>query len=152
MSHSAFTPLKSKNNSDSKQSSKEIPYSNFLSPTQALNQKESLQDFKHPKEDKFYNFSISGEKSSYKRNSPTPNKKELKFIGSGAKINQEDVTDGILNNHLFSQDLGEDENDKSPFSFLNKPNPVTTMQNNKNFQPKVLNYDQLKAQNLSNNS
>mmetsp|Transcript_5206 Transcript_5206/g.5972 ORF Transcript_5206/g.5972 Transcript_5206/m.5972 type:complete len:119 (-) Transcript_5206:248-604(-) len=118
-----------------------------------MNNKENIQDFKHSKEDKMYNFSISAEKDPYRRNTPTPGKKEIKYSASGAKIYKEDMVEPLLNNNLFSQDLGEDENDKSPFSFLKKTNPAIAMiQNNKNFVPKVLNYEKKKGQNSASNS
>lgn len=128
-----------------------------------------------------YNFSISAEKTPYRR-SPTP-KKEIKYSASGAKIYKEDIVEPIMNNqNLFSQDLGDDENNKSPFSFLKKPNPVVQpFQSNKNREafnnitntinkshikeekevskknienlvPKALNFEQGKVQNSLTNS
>lgn len=115
ISPSAFTPLRSRQNSDSKNSSREMMYPHLLSPSQVLNNKDPGDDFKS-KDDKLV-FSISAEKTPHRR-SPTPNKKELKYSASGAKLYKEEIADQDSN--LFSHDLVEDENTKSPFSFLKK--------------------------------
>lgn len=117
ISPSAFTPLRSKHNSDSKNSSREMMYPHLLSPSQALNNKDPADDFKS-KDDKLV-FSISAEKTPHRR-SPTLNNKELKYSASGAKLYKEDIADQDLNSNLFSHDLVDDENTKSPFSFLKK--------------------------------
>lgn len=177
-SHSAFTPLGSKNNIDSHHSRDEM-YNNFLSPDQILNNKETMNDYKC-KEDKIM-FSISAEKTPFRR-SPTPHKKELKYSASGAKIYKEDIVESDLNNPLFSQDLAEDENNKSPFSFFKRTNPIVQMVHNtknreafnnitntmnkshmkeekdilkrtiENFVPKSLNFDPNKSQHSATHS
>jgi hypothetical protein len=120
ISPGAFTPLRSKHGSDSKHSSGEIMYPNFLSPTQALKKTEThLEDKQHKEEKMMYNFSISDSKNPYRR-SPTPIKRDIKYSASGAKIYKEDVAVPELNNQLFSNDLVDDENNKSPFAFLKK--------------------------------
>lgn len=132
ISPSAFTPLRSKHNSDSKHSSGQIMYPNFLSPTQALKKPEEMPDLKHIKEEKLmYQFIGSEVKTPY-RHSPTPNKRSLPYCASGTKIYKEDMTVPDLHNNLFSQDP-LDENNKSPFSFLKtKTNPVSQMAMSKN--------------------
>ena len=120
MSPSAFTPLRSKNNSDSKHSIGEIAYPSLLSPSRVL-KKTAVNPFeKENKEEKMlYNFCISDSKNPYKH-SPTPNKKNIKFSASGAKIYKEDLVASDMPNPLFSNDIGDDYHIKSPFSFLKK--------------------------------
>ncbi len=105
-------------------------YNNLLSPSQVLNNKDPANEFKS-KDEKLL-FSISAEKTPYRR-SPTPHKKELKYSASGAKIYKEDIVDQDLNNDLFSHDLVGDENTKSPFSFLKKPNVILNAKNREAF-------------------
>lgn len=114
ISPSAFTPLRSKHNSDSKHSSGgELGYPNFLSPAQAL-KKTELNNLEKGK-----NFCISDSKTPF-RQTPTP-KKAIDYCVSGAKMyKDEHLPVGELNSQLFSQDLGDDENNKSPFSFLKR--------------------------------
>lgn len=115
-------------------------YPNFLSPNQALKRQEPHHEMKHHKEDKMmYQFSISAEKTPYRR-SPTPMKnKDARYSASGAKIYKEDIVGTDLNNNLFSQDIADDENNKSPFSFLKRANPVMQMIQNTNKGREVFN-------------
>ena len=77
INRSAFTPLISKHESDSKHSS-EILYSNFMSPSQTI-KKSNLNHDDHHKADKImYHFSISDSKTPFLQ-SPTTNKKELDY-------------------------------------------------------------------------
>jgi hypothetical protein len=116
ISPSAFTPLRSKHNSESKHSSVgELGYPNFLSPAQALKKNDI------PNLDKSKNLLISDTKQLPFRHTPTP-KKEMEYCASDAKIFKELPMVGEMNSQLFSQDLGDEENNKSPFSFLKKQN------------------------------
>ena len=131
ISPSAFTPLRSKHGSDSKNSSKELMYPNFLSPAPAI-KKDTHHDEMGIKEEKFMsNFSISAEKNPFAR-SPTPNKKSIKYSASGTKIYKEDLAVPDMTNNLFSNELVDDINTKSPFSLLKRANPVKQMIQNKN--------------------
>lgn len=126
ISPSAFTPLRSKHNSESKHSSGEIMYPNFLSPAQPLRKINEVVEIKEPKEEKLsYPFSSGDSKHMYKP-SPTPIKKSIPFMASATKIYKEDLVPD-LNNNLFSQDLGGDENNKSPFSFLKSSKNLSNM-------------------------
>lgn len=93
-------------------------YPNFLSPGHALKK----DDISHI--DKTKNFCISDSKMHY-RQTPTPTpKKEIDYCASGDKIFKEEQIVGELNSQLFSQDLGDEENNKSPFSFLKRTNSL----------------------------
>ena len=95
-----------------------------MSPTQALKKVDVNNEERNQKEDKMiYNFSISDSKAPLIM-TPTPNKKDFAYNVSGTKLYKEEVVVPDLNNQLFSQDLGEDENNKSPFSFLKKTSSI----------------------------
>jgi hypothetical protein len=80
-----------------------------MSPSQTL-KKGDINQEDHNKTDKMmYHFSISDSKTPFLQ-SPTTNKKDLDYSASGAKIYKEDVNVTDLQNHLFSQDLADEEN------------------------------------------
>lgn len=118
INRSSFTPLISKHESESKHSS-EIMYSQFLSPSQVIKKNELQNEEQQKTEKLMYQFSISDSKNPFLQSPPT-NKKQVDYSASGAKIYKDDVVVSDLHNHLFSQDLVDDENHKNLFSFLKK--------------------------------
>ena len=128
---SAFTPLRSKHNTDSKHNSgfkhsnhseDNLGYPNFLSPAQPIkvDEKSDLKQIEPPSSKQLL---ISGTKQIQFRNTPTPTpKKDMEFMAgnSANKIFKEEQNLGELNSQLFSQDLGDEDHSKSPFSFLNR--------------------------------